>query len=682
MAGQGSSDDCYFYYYSSCTKGDDCPFRHCQLALGTETVCTLWREGRCFRSNCKFRHMESRINRATIPCYWENQPGGCRKPHCVFLHQKVRSNIHGVVENQKLILPVCTNVQTVTVTKVLEANDPVKNDDGITVEGVSNGTEDRNLNPSSQPVEPFVVTFDECEESDSESVSSTPVKPSSSETKYMQSSSCKLNLSSKFSAKSEERDFGIKTLEQIRMEKIHKESEHFYKSDDSSGKVNANKTVEVSKKASLLNNTNFSYSAYDIPALDPSHIKMKPDIIPYNKQECYPPESDFISVHVDSSIDIGSAATANDSALHAAESERDLRGRLLKKRAMPSSAEKRALPLSAEKHTVPSSAEKRVVPSSAEKERPAKRVISLKKNNNQANDSLDFKIKTLDEIRRERENKMLSGNQEENLDSPDVLNSSNLHAEENSSSNPSVVQKSLGKPRIKRQPKETYSKPDVINDVEMQEGPSLKNEDRSVMILHEVQNISDDQTKLKNVNDGKLTLPSKGKRKEVDDSESERSHKVMKVEATVLSSNSNGSTYPKEIRNQTNEDSQVKKTRRPIIKRNNIPSPHLTSVPSPPKSAVSYNTEDTAANQLSSGADSIKPESESVTSSKDGVCTVTSTTSAEKETEQRTAVRSSSVDDFDNLFLNDSDMNLEEVDDTMEGGAEDILLKIEQLLES
>ncbi|XP_035218809.1 zinc finger CCCH domain-containing protein 11A-like, partial [Stegodyphus dumicola] len=608
------------------------------------------------------------INRATIPCYWENQPGGCRKPHCVFLHQKVRSNIHSVVENQKLILPVSTNVQTVTITKVLETKDPAKNDE-ITVEGVSNGTEDRNLNPSSQPVEPFVVTFDECEESDSESVSSTPVKLSFSETKYMRSSSCKLNLSSTFSAKSEERDLGIKTLEQIRMEKIHKESEHFYKSDDSSGKVNANKTVEVSKKASLLNNTNFCYSAYDIPALDPSHIKIKPDISPYSKQECYPP-------------DTGSAATVNDSALHATESERDLRGRLLKKRAMPSSAEKSALPLSAEKRTIPSSAEKRAAPSSLEKERPAKRVISLKKNNSQVNDSLDFKIKTLDEIRRERENKILSGNQEENLDSSDVLNSSNLRAEENNSSSLSAVQKSLGKPRIKRQPKETYSKPNVVNDVEVREDPSLKTGDRSQMVLHEVQNISEDQPKLKNVNDGKLTLPSKGKRKEVDDSESERSHKVMKVETTVLNSNSNGSTYTKEIKNKKNEDNQVKKTCRPVIKRSTIPSPHLTSVSSPPKSTVSHNTEDTTAGQLSSGANSVKPESESVTSSKDGVCTVTSTTSAEKETEQRTTVRSSSVDEFVNLFLNDSDMNLEEVDDTMEGGAEDILLKIEQLLES
>uniref|UniRef100_A0A3Q3JZV5 C3H1-type domain-containing protein n=1 Tax=Monopterus albus TaxID=43700 RepID=A0A3Q3JZV5_MONAL len=83
-------DDCYFFYYSTCTKGDSCPFRHCEAAMGNETVCSLWQEGRCFRSICKFRHMEITKNRKEIPCYWENQPAGCQKPHCVFFHEKPR----------------------------------------------------------------------------------------------------------------------------------------------------------------------------------------------------------------------------------------------------------------------------------------------------------------------------------------------------------------------------------------------------------------------------------------------------------------------------------------------------------------------------------------------------------------------------------------------------------------
>ncbi|KAG7495218.1 zinc finger CCCH domain-containing 11A isoform X1 [Solea senegalensis] len=83
-------DDCYFFYYSTCSKGDSCPFRHCEAAMGNETVCNLWQEGRCFRSICKFRHMEITKNRKEIPCYWENQPAGCQKSHCAFFHERAR----------------------------------------------------------------------------------------------------------------------------------------------------------------------------------------------------------------------------------------------------------------------------------------------------------------------------------------------------------------------------------------------------------------------------------------------------------------------------------------------------------------------------------------------------------------------------------------------------------------
>ncbi|KAJ8360536.1 hypothetical protein SKAU_G00170610 [Synaphobranchus kaupii] len=83
-------DDCYFYYYSTCTKGDSCPFRHCEAAMGSETVCNLWQENRCFRKICKFRHMEIQKKRNEIACYWENQPDGCQKPHCAFHHEKPR----------------------------------------------------------------------------------------------------------------------------------------------------------------------------------------------------------------------------------------------------------------------------------------------------------------------------------------------------------------------------------------------------------------------------------------------------------------------------------------------------------------------------------------------------------------------------------------------------------------
>ncbi|KAG8451044.1 hypothetical protein GDO86_003358 [Hymenochirus boettgeri] len=83
-------DDCYFYFYSTCTKGDSCPFRHCEAALGNETVCTLWQDQRCFREICRFRHMEIDKKRSEIPCYWENQISGCQKGNCAFHHTKGR----------------------------------------------------------------------------------------------------------------------------------------------------------------------------------------------------------------------------------------------------------------------------------------------------------------------------------------------------------------------------------------------------------------------------------------------------------------------------------------------------------------------------------------------------------------------------------------------------------------
>ncbi|CAI9731679.1 zinc finger CCCH domain-containing protein 11A-like isoform X1 [Octopus vulgaris] len=79
-------DDCYFYYYSSCAKGDNCIYRHCPEALGNEVICTNWRKGNCYRNGCMFRHMDIKIDRSCIPCYWESQPSGCTKQHCVFKH--------------------------------------------------------------------------------------------------------------------------------------------------------------------------------------------------------------------------------------------------------------------------------------------------------------------------------------------------------------------------------------------------------------------------------------------------------------------------------------------------------------------------------------------------------------------------------------------------------------------
>ncbi|CAH0397115.1 unnamed protein product [Chilo suppressalis] len=93
-------NDCYFYYYSTCTKGDNCVFRHEPSALGCETMCTAWQQGKCLDKRCKLRHMELRKNRKQIPCYWENQPGGCRKKHCPFMHKNPEARTDGIAPSQ------------------------------------------------------------------------------------------------------------------------------------------------------------------------------------------------------------------------------------------------------------------------------------------------------------------------------------------------------------------------------------------------------------------------------------------------------------------------------------------------------------------------------------------------------------------------------------------------------
>jgi len=81
--------DCYFFVYSSCSRGESCPFRHETAALTNETVCTYWLAGECTKPHCIFRHLEDKRGRKrnVTKCYWETQPQGCAKPHCPFLHQ-------------------------------------------------------------------------------------------------------------------------------------------------------------------------------------------------------------------------------------------------------------------------------------------------------------------------------------------------------------------------------------------------------------------------------------------------------------------------------------------------------------------------------------------------------------------------------------------------------------------
>ncbi|XP_015338138.1 uncharacterized protein C12orf50 homolog isoform X2 [Marmota marmota marmota] len=122
-------NDCYFFFNSTCIKGSQCRFRHCEEALGSDTVCSLWRERKCLDPLCRFRHMEMQQN-CSISCFWETQPLGCVKISCIFYHSKPR-NING------LFLPPSSNTTLQKesqegIPPVNHSQEPLKPQDNIT----------------------------------------------------------------------------------------------------------------------------------------------------------------------------------------------------------------------------------------------------------------------------------------------------------------------------------------------------------------------------------------------------------------------------------------------------------------------------------------------------------------------------------------------------------------------
>ncbi|XP_020279850.1 zinc finger CCCH domain-containing protein 11A-like isoform X2 [Pseudomyrmex gracilis] len=189
--------DCYFFYYSTCKKGDFCPYRHEPAALGCETICTYWQQGNCLNEHCNFRHMELKKNRKSIPCYWEKQPGGCRKPHCPFMHTSPRT-----ITSDPITPVKTTEVATKSPNQEwLNRQDDAKYDGSSTTESdQGRGNSEAGSFIGSPAVDPLIVKFEE--ESDNESAPS-PVK-SQPKVPY------------------------CKTYEQMRLEEIQAESAAYY----------------------------------------------------------------------------------------------------------------------------------------------------------------------------------------------------------------------------------------------------------------------------------------------------------------------------------------------------------------------------------------------------------------------------------------------------------------------
>ncbi|NXY72508.1 ZC11A protein, partial [Glareola pratincola] len=225
MSNQG--DDCYFYFYSTCNKGDSCSFRHCEAALGNETVCTLWQEGRCFRNICRFRHMEIDKKRSEIPCYWENQPVGCQKSNCAFHHTKGRYVDGLFLPPSKTTLPSPPESAEDDVKMAqmsLQQNKlSVQSNPSPQLRGVMKVENSENVPSPTHP--PVVINAADDDEDDDDQLSEegdetkTPVQQPATEAH----NGLRIISTRKSSANTKQDDnlnFGIKTLEEIKLKKL------------------------------------------------------------------------------------------------------------------------------------------------------------------------------------------------------------------------------------------------------------------------------------------------------------------------------------------------------------------------------------------------------------------------------------------------------------------------------
>uniref|UniRef100_A0A8C6NB97 Uncharacterized protein n=1 Tax=Melopsittacus undulatus TaxID=13146 RepID=A0A8C6NB97_MELUD len=220
-------DDCYFYFYSTCNKGDSCSFRHCEAALGNETVCTLWQEGRCFRNICRFRHMEIDKKRSEIPCYWENQPVGCQKSNCAFHHTKGRYVDGLFLPPSKTTLPSppeSVEDDAKMPQMSLQQNKlSVQSNPSPQLRGVMKVENSENVPSPTHP--PVVINAADDDEDDDDQLSEEgdDIKMAIQQPTAETHNGLRIISTRKSSANSKQDDnlnFGIKTLEEIKLKKL------------------------------------------------------------------------------------------------------------------------------------------------------------------------------------------------------------------------------------------------------------------------------------------------------------------------------------------------------------------------------------------------------------------------------------------------------------------------------
>lgn len=84
-----STEDCYYFLYSVCKKGESCTYRHNPTSRQNTILCESWERSRKCRDDCPYRHSYYHFQkkRADDYCFWEDKETGCTKEFCEFRHR-------------------------------------------------------------------------------------------------------------------------------------------------------------------------------------------------------------------------------------------------------------------------------------------------------------------------------------------------------------------------------------------------------------------------------------------------------------------------------------------------------------------------------------------------------------------------------------------------------------------
>jgi len=84
-----SLEDCYYFLYSNCRKGDECEYRHRPESKTNPVLCERWSQTKVCTQDCPLRHSYHHLKkkRTDDQCYWETQEGGCTRKFCEFRHR-------------------------------------------------------------------------------------------------------------------------------------------------------------------------------------------------------------------------------------------------------------------------------------------------------------------------------------------------------------------------------------------------------------------------------------------------------------------------------------------------------------------------------------------------------------------------------------------------------------------